>query len=66
MRVVASHLHMRRVDVASARQRVIEAAAKVADGVAGPDTLELVARLEKVTGCSIADLAGFAGSWQEA
>ena len=49
MRVVASHLHIRRVTIDTARDAVIEAARAVKAGTAGPETENLVARLEKVT-----------------
>lgn len=65
MRVVASHLHMRRVDIATARQSVLEAAEHVASGIAGDESLSLAARLEKVTGSSIAELAVFAKDWPD-
>ena len=66
MRVVASHLHMRRVDVATAKARVKEAAEHIAAGVAGPDSESLAARLQKVTGVGIAGLAEFAEGWPDA
>ena len=49
MRVVASIQHRRRVTVADAREAVLEAAQRVEDGIAGPETLLLVERLERVT-----------------
>jgi hypothetical protein len=58
MRVVASHLHMRRVTIDTARDAVIDAARAVKAGTAGPETENLVARLEKVTGVGIAELRG--------
>jgi len=50
MRIVASIQHRRRVMVADARDAVLEAAQRVEDGIAGPETLLLVERLERVTG----------------
>jgi len=47
MRVVASIQHRRRVTVADAREAVLEAAQRVEDGIAGPETLLLVERLER-------------------
>jgi len=46
MRVVASIQHRRRVTVADAREAVLEAAQRVEDGIAGPETLLLVERRE--------------------
>jgi hypothetical protein len=63
MRVVASIQHRRRVSIADARRAVLEAAQRVEDGIAGPDTLLLVERLEKVTGAGIVDLARLAANW---
>jgi hypothetical protein len=57
MRVVASHLHMRRVSVDIARDTVQEAAQRVAAGSITPEIESLRARLEKATGCPIAELA---------
>ena len=47
---MASIQHRRRVMVADARDAVLEAAQRVEDGIAGPETLLLVERLERVTG----------------
>jgi hypothetical protein len=66
MRVVASHLHMRRVDTLTAKQKVKETAEHIASGIAGPESESLAARLEKVTGASIAELADFAKDWPDA
>ena len=63
MRVVASIQHRRRVTVADAREAVLEAAQRVEDGIAGPETLLLVERLEKVTGSGITELARYAADW---
>jgi hypothetical protein len=65
MRVVASHLHMRRVTIDTARDEVLQAAEKVKSGATTPKIETLVARLEKVTGASIAELAGAAERWRE-
>ncbi|MCE9657784.1 MAG: hypothetical protein K8R60_04445 [Burkholderiales bacterium] len=66
MRVVASHQHRRRATVADAREAVLEAAQRTRDGTGGPDTASLVARLEKVTGAGIAELAMLAKDWPDA
>jgi hypothetical protein len=63
MRVVASAQHRRRVSVADAREAVLEAAERVESGVAGPETLTLVERLEKVTGAPILELARHPQDW---
>jgi hypothetical protein len=63
MRVVASEQHRRRATIAETREAVLEAAQRVADGIAGPDTLRLVARLEKVTGAGIEELGQLATHW---
>ena len=65
MRVVASHLHMRRVTIDTARDAVLDAAQTVKAGTAGPETENLVARLEKVTGVGIAELGKAAEGWRE-
>jgi hypothetical protein len=65
MRVVASHLHMRFVTVADARDEVLAAALRVKAGSATPEIETLVARLEKVTGVGIAELAKAAEAWRE-
>jgi hypothetical protein len=63
MQVVRAHEHRRRVSIAVARRAISEAAERIADGVAGPETQALVAKLEKMTGCSIGDLATTAKKW---
>jgi hypothetical protein len=65
MRVVASHLHIRRATIDAAREVVPDAARAVKAGTAGPEVETLVARLEKVTGVGIAELAKAAGGWRE-
>jgi hypothetical protein len=37
----------------------------MAKGIAGPETQELAAKLEKMTGCSIAELPVHADNWPE-
>ena len=59
MRVVASHLHMRRVPVSTAPDRVLEAAQRVEEASVTPE----IERLEKATGNSIAELAKHAAAW---
>ena len=66
MRVVASHLQMRRVDIAIAKKTVQEAAEHIAAGITGSESESLATRLEKVTGASIADLALLANDWPDA
>jgi len=63
MRVVASIQHRRRVSIADAREAVLEAAERVESGIAGPETLLLVERLERVTGAGIVELARHAKDW---
>ena len=63
MRVVASHLHMRRVTIDTARDAVIDAARLLKTGNPTPEATILVARLEKVTGATIAELAKHAENW---
>ena len=65
MRVVASHLHMRRVTIDIARDAVRDAARAVKAGTAGLETEMLVSRLEKVTRVGIAELGKAAGGWRE-
>ena len=60
---MASIQHRRRVAVADAREAVLEAAQRVEDGIAGPETLLLVERLERVTGGGIVELARHAKDW---
>ena len=65
MRVVASHLHMRRVTIDTARDAVLDAARTVKAGTATPEIVTLVDRLEKVTGVDIAELGNDAEDWRE-
>jgi hypothetical protein len=65
MRVVASHLHMRRVSIADTKDEVLDAAKRVKGGTATPELETLVARLEKVTGVGIGELAKAAEGWRE-
>jgi acetyl-CoA carboxylase alpha subunit len=66
MRVVASHLQMRRVTIDTARDEVLKAAHRLQAGTAEAETKTFVARLEKVTGASIGELAMGAQRWHEA
>ena len=66
MRVVASHLHMRRVTIDTARDEVLKAAHQLQAGTAEAETRAFVARLEKVTGARIDDLARGTAAWREA
>ena len=65
MRVVASHLHMRRVTIDTARDAALDAARAAKAGTAGPEISTLIARLEKVTGVGIAELGKAADGWRE-
>jgi hypothetical protein len=65
MRVVASHLHTRRVTIDTARDEVLNAARHTKAGTGGPEIARLVARLEKVTGVDIAALGKAAEGWRE-
>lgn len=65
MRVVASHLHMRRLTIDTARDEVLKAAHQIQAGTAEAETTNFVARLEKVTGAGIAELAKAAEGWRE-
>jgi hypothetical protein len=65
MRVVASHLHIRRATIDTARDAVRDAARAVKAGSATPEVETLVARLEKVTGVGIAELGNAAEGWRE-
>jgi len=58
--------HRRRATIADTREAVLEAAQRVAGGIAGPDTLRLVGRLEKVTGAGIEELGRLAMGWIDA
>ena len=63
MRVVASHVHMRYVTAAIARDTVLDAATRIAEGSITPEIEVLRRRLEKGTGVPIADLAKLARTW---
>ena len=65
MQVVRAHQRRRHVSIDDTRRAVQEAALRTAQGVAGPETQELAAKLEKMTGCSIAELALHAEQWPE-
>ena len=45
------------MSIADAREAVLEAAERVESGIAGPETLLLVERLERVTGAGIVELS---------
>jgi hypothetical protein len=47
------------------RHAVQEAALRIAQSVAGPETQELAAKLEKATRCSIVELAVHAEQWPD-
>jgi len=63
MTVIGSHHCRSDVSVADTRRAVQEAALRVAQGVAGPETQDLVAKLEKATLTRIAYLAFLADDW---
>ena len=65
MQVVRAHQRRRHVSIQDTRNAVQEAALRIARGIAGPETQELAAKLEKMTGCSIAELAVHAEDWPE-
>ena len=65
MQVIRAYQRRRLVTVEEARRAVSEVAQKVADGLAGPQTLRLAEQLEKMTGCTIAELARHAQHWPE-
>jgi hypothetical protein len=65
MKVVRAHQRRRHVTVEETRHAVQEAALRIAQGIAGPETLALAAQLEKMTGCSIAELAVHAEDWPD-
>jgi hypothetical protein len=53
----------RRYITRDARRAIQEAADAIANGIAGPESSGLAAKLEKMTGCSIAELAKIAEKW---
>jgi hypothetical protein len=63
MKVVRAHQRRRNVTIEDTRRAVQEAALRTSQGVAGPETQELVAKLEKATRCDIAALAVHAEQW---
>lgn len=63
LRVVSAHLHVRFASIETARETVLETALKMANGQATPDTEKLAAKLAKVTGCDLSELAVHAESW---
>ena len=65
MKVVRAHQRRRHITVEDARNAVKAAALLSAEGVAGPGTADLVTKLEKMTGCSIAELAVLAEDWPD-
>jgi hypothetical protein len=65
MKVVRAHQRRRHVSIEDTRRAVQEAALRIAQGAAGPETEQLVAKLEKMTGCAIAELAVHADQWPE-
>ena len=65
VRVLADHWGMRRVSVAAARYMVTDAAQRMAAGTSKAELLPFVERLQRETGCSIAELAVRAEGWPD-
>lgn len=65
LQVVRLHQRRRHVSIDDARSAVLEAAERIAEGVAGPENEALAAKLEKATGVGIAELAKAAEKWPE-
>ena len=63
MQVLRAHQRRRHVTVNDAQEAVKDAALLTATGMPGPETQALVAKLEKVTGVSVSQLAVFAEDW---
>lgn len=63
LRVVSAHLHVRFADIATARETVLDTARQIAAGEETPELMKLAAKLERVTGCSIGELAAHAAHW---
>ena len=59
---VASHVHIQRVSAAGAREEVLQAAKRVAEGSETPEIGPLRLRLEKAIGVPITELAEDAAS----
>ena len=57
LRVVRWYLHARGMSIETARDQVLEAGRRVEASNVTPEIVTLVARLEKVTGVGIAELA---------
>jgi len=65
LQVVRLHTRRRHITIDDARRAVLEAAERIAQGVAGPENESLAAKLEKVTGVGIAELAKAVEQWPE-
>ena len=65
MKVVRAHQRRRHVSIEDTREAVKRAAESTALEVAGPETEALVAKLEKMTGVGIAELAKAVEQWPE-
>jgi hypothetical protein len=63
MRVIRSHLHMRHVSGAAARDEIVAAAMRVEMGSVTPEIVSLALRLEKATGVTLPELAKCAETW---
>lgn len=66
MSVIRSHLRQRHVSIEVARETIKRAALVVGSDAAGPETEGLVSKLDKATGCTIAELAAHAEDWPDA
>ena len=65
MKVIRAHQRRRLITVDDARRAVLEVANRIAEGVGGPETQRLAAKLEKATGIGLSELAIQAESWPE-
>jgi len=65
MKVLRAHQRRRHVTVDDVRSAIKDAAPLAGIGDPGPETQALVARLQKATGCSIAELAMYAEDWPD-
>ena len=63
---VRAHQGRRYVNVEDTRRAVQKVALGIADGTAGPDSISLAAKLEKMTGVTVSELAVLAEDWPDA
>jgi hypothetical protein len=66
MKVVRAHQGRRHVTVEDTRRAVQKVALGIADGTAGPESISLAAKLEKMTGVTVSELALLAEDWPDA